>query len=529
MRISENPGPGRRLGRYELLRLIGEGGMAQVWAARMDGSRGFHKVVALKTLIPALARDPQFQRMFLDEANLASKIHHRNVVEIFDLGDTDGVLFLVMEWIDGQAMNRLLRPNRRALPLLPGVAARIVADAAHGLHEAHELRDERGVPLGIVHRDVCPQNILIDRDGTVKVADFGIVKAFERLGDTTQTGEIKGKGEYMSPEQAQSQPVDRRSDIFSLGVILFEAVTGAHPFQGTHEVVMMQQIVWTDPSRPSSIRPECPPELEAIILKALARDPQHRFQTADEMACALEDFLVLSSAAVTSAHVAEVLQTRCGDKMDDVRQNIAAAASPQRSQRWLPRPGAMLSAGSSAGSQPPQSTQMASDISAALGGSMRPSDVLRPLALPWLVAAISTGIATASLVFVALSRRPESLVNGPPRPATRALSTSEQPVGEGVRSAFALRGAPIALRVLPQDAVVRLDGQVIGVGDKLIARPAPGVSLSVSAESQSRGGATKTMKLTSDSPDRVELNLESETPSKETAPSSSNSGSTGSP
>ncbi|WP_437335057.1 serine/threonine-protein kinase [Sorangium sp. So ce394] len=475
MRISEDPAPGQRLGRYELLRLIGEGGMAQVWAARMEGSRGFHKVVALKTLIPALARDPQFQRMFLDEANLAAKIHHRNVVEILDLGDTDGVLFLVMEWIDGQTMQRLLRPGLRPMPISPAMAARVVADAAHGLHAAHELHDERGVPLGIVHRDVCPQNILIDRDGTVKVADFGIVKAFERLGDTTQTGEIKGKGEYMSPEQAQGHQVDRRSDIFSLGVVLFEAVTGALPFQVLHDLVL-PQTGSSEPPRPTLIAPQCPRDLEEIILKALARDPDRRFQTAGEMASALEDFLMRRSGVITTAHVAELLMARCGDKLEEERQRIADAIVPQQRPGWRPKPGATLSVG------PPSEGRSRNARTAprwGIGGLMRAgSDALRPVALPWLVASVSTGVAVASLMFVALSR---------PR--------DQRPIVD-----------PIAVQTQPSAAVVKLNGVVLGVGSQVIARPKPGVSLVV--EARSSDGVSQTVEITSESPARIQINLD---------------------
>ncbi|AUX49035.1 hypothetical protein SOCE26_105800 [Sorangium cellulosum] len=475
MRISEDPAPGQRLGRYELLRLIGEGGMAQVWAARMEGSRGFHKVVALKTLIPALAGDPQFQRMFLDEANLASKIHHRNVVEILDLGDTDGVLFLVMEWIDGQTMQRLLRPALRPIPISPAIAARIVADAAHGLHAAHELCDERGVPLGIVHRDVCPQNILVDRDGTVKVADFGIVKAFERLGDTTQTGEIKGKGEYMSPEQAQGHAVDRRSDIFSLGVVLFEAVTGSLPFQVLHDFVLPQAVTPELP-RPTMIAPQCPRALEEIILKALARDPRQRFQTAGEMASALEGFLMRSAGANMTAHVAELLNARCGDRMGEERQKIVSATAPQQRVGWRAKPGALLGAGPLDGDGP-RSARPAGRR--GFEGLMRAgSDALRPVALPWLVAAVSTGVAVASLMFVALSR---------PREPRQKLD-------------------PIAVHVQPSGAVVRLNGVVLGLGDQVIARPQPGVSLSV--EAKASDGIAQTVELTSESPARIQINLE---------------------
>ncbi|KYF99481.1 hypothetical protein BE20_31200 [Sorangium cellulosum] len=397
------------------------------------------------------------------------------MVEILDLGDTDGVLFLVMEWIDGQTMQRLLRPGLRPMPISPAMAARVVADAAHGLHAAHELHDERAVPLGIVHRDVCPQNILIDRDGTVKVADFGIVKAFERLGDTTQTGEIKGKGEYMSPEQAQGYQVDRRSDIFSLGVVLFEAVTGALPFQVLHDLVL-PQTGSSEPPRPTLIAPQCPRDLEEIILKALARDPDQRFQTAGEMASALEDFLMRRSGVITTAHVAELLMARCGDKLEEERQRIADAIVPQQRPGWRPKPGATLSVG------PPSEGRSRNARTAprrGIGGLMRAgSDALRPVALPWLVASVSTGVAVASLMFVALSR---------PR--------DQRPIVD-----------PIAVQTQPSAAVVKLNGVVLGVGSQVIARPKPGVSLVV--EARSSDGVSQTVEITSESPARIQINLD---------------------
>ncbi|MCC6558317.1 MAG: protein kinase [Polyangiaceae bacterium] len=503
MESSERPGPGRRLGRYELLRLIGEGGMAQVWAARMDGPRGFRKIFAIKTLLPALARDPAFQRMFLDEAHLASRVRHRNVVEIVELGEQGGTLFLVMEWVDGQSLQRMLRPGRQAQRLHPGLAARVVADAAVGLHAAHELRDERGAPLGIVHRDVCPQNILLARDGTVKVADFGIVKAIERLGDTTQTGEIKGKGEYMSPEQARSRPVDRRSDVFSLGVVLFEAVTGERPFQGPSDIVVMQRIASAEAPRPTLVAPGCPAELEWIILTALAREPERRFQTAQAMAEALEQLIARATGAVTAAQIAEELHRRCGDRMDELRRRIEAAAAPGDggpapvAASVPPPPPAEAPAPMGTAAAWPPPAAMPSPITPAAGNlalSAAPAAPRRPL-VPSLIAATAMGVAAAALVFAAVGRRGE--------PAARACEPSAGDASG--RAPVALHGPPISVRLTPGDAVVRLEGAVIGVGDQLIARPAPGASLSV--EARAEGRAPRQVTLTSESPERIDIEL----------------------
>ncbi|HVY47784.1 MAG TPA: serine/threonine-protein kinase, partial [Minicystis sp.] len=320
-------GPGRRLGRYELISPIGEGGMGRVWAARMEGTRGFRKVVAIKTVSPSVAADPDAERMLLNEAHLASQIRHRNVVEILDLGEDEGVLYIVMEWVDGESLQRLLRSGGRAEALAPWIAARIAADAAAGLHAAHELTDESGHKLALVHRDVSPQNILVGRDGTVKVVDFGIAKALGQVNQATRTGELKGKLSYMSPEQVSSRTVDRRSDVFSLGIVLFEMLTGSRPFVADHELGVIQLIAIAQPPRPSTLAPNVPYELEQIVMTALARDPGHRFQTAEDLSLALEQFLSRSGQIVTAAHLAATVRDRCGSRIEAARKRIASAAS----------------------------------------------------------------------------------------------------------------------------------------------------------------------------------------------------------
>src|SRR5262245_16856478 len=190
--------------------------MAVVWAARAMGSRGFTKLVALKTMLPALAADPRFEKMFLAEASLCSRLHHGNVCEVVDLGESGGQLYLVMEWVHGDTLAAMMAAAR---PLPMGVAGRIAIDVARGLHAAHVLKDAGGAPLGIVHRDVSPQNILVGVDGSSKIADFGVAK--REGGPATQAGFVKGKVRYMAPEQVYCENADPRTDVFALGVVLY--------------------------------------------------------------------------------------------------------------------------------------------------------------------------------------------------------------------------------------------------------------------------------------------------------------------
>jgi serine/threonine-protein kinase len=277
------------LGRYELLLPIAQGGMATVWAARQRGSRGFQKTVAIKTMLPTLSEDPQFEQMFLDEAALAAKIHHPNVCEILDLGEQDEVLYIVMEWIDGEALSvvhKAARKNNTQLPVR--LTMRMLAQACAGLHAAHELRDENDIPLQLVHRDVSPQNILVTYDGIVKLVDFGVAKAMGRAGGETSAGQLKGKVPYMSPEQARGGNVDRRTDIFAMGIVLYKMVTGLHPFMGENDLVTMRNIISRPLLPPRVKNPSFPAEVEAVLLRCLQKDPDKRYQTMAELGQAID-------------------------------------------------------------------------------------------------------------------------------------------------------------------------------------------------------------------------------------------------
>jgi serine/threonine-protein kinase len=331
--------PGRMIGNYEIIGCLARGGMGSVWVARHHGARGFTKLVAMKTILPELAVDPAFERMLSEEARLAALIRHPNVCEIFELVEREGLLALSMEWVDGESLSRLLATTGR--PLEPRVAARIVAEAAAGLHAAHELCDEDGRPLGLVHRDVSPQNILISRDGHVRLSDFGIAKAMNSMREATATGQVRGKLAYMSPEQARNEELDRRSDVFSLGVVLYVAVLGKRPFSRPEErsEVVLARLLKGEYAPPCAVDPSCPPEIAAIITRAMQTDKALRYQSADELRRDLEQWLFASGALTTELDVARVLNDRCGEALDQRTSVIRASLDGRRSDPDCAREG----------------------------------------------------------------------------------------------------------------------------------------------------------------------------------------------
>jgi eukaryotic-like serine/threonine-protein kinase len=319
--------PHRTLGRYELLVPLARGGMAMVWAARLKGSRGFEKLVAVKTMLPGMSDNAEFERMFLDEATLAARIRHPHVVEILDLGEEDRILYIVMEWIEGEALNVIMNTasSRGGIPVPIGV--RIVMQACAGLHAAHELEDEQGRPLGLVHRDVSPQNILVTYGGVTKVADFGIAKAMARGGGSTAVGEVKGKVAYMAPEQALGNPVDRRADVFGLGILLYQLATGSHPFRGDTDAETFAQIALGESiDFPRAQVPDYPPSLEAVLLKALAKDPDQRYESANALLRALDKALPPSMrGSVADEEVGAFVRSLLGEARELRSAQLAAA------------------------------------------------------------------------------------------------------------------------------------------------------------------------------------------------------------
>jgi serine/threonine protein kinase len=324
---AEHDGPmlaaGKMVGRYRLLSLVASGGMAQIWAAKPE-SGGFSRTVALKVVRPEYSADEEYRRMLIDEAAAASAVHHPNVCEIFELGRHDHVVFIAMEWVPGDSIAGLIRQRTQYVPFNYALAARVISDACAGLHAAHNATGPDGQPMNIVHRDISPQNILLSSQGHVKVTDFGIAKARDQIHSRTRTGEIKGKFAYISPEQILGKTVDHRSDVYAMGCVLFVTTLGLRPFgRGTHAV--MSKIVQGDFKAPRELVPTYPERLERIVVRALARNPEDRYQNAEEMRLALEEWLAKSGKIVTHTDIARAVNERLNPKVRDQIQALRTA------------------------------------------------------------------------------------------------------------------------------------------------------------------------------------------------------------
>ncbi len=313
---------GRRLGRYEVLTMLASGGMATVYVARAQGVAGFERLVAVKVLHPHLAHDEEFISMFLDEARLAARIRHPNVVGTLDISDTQGDgYFLVMEYVEGDHFGALLRNAARGGERLPfGVTARILMDALAGLSAAHSLTDSSGNRLELVHRDVSPHNVLVGTDGVARITDFGVAKAQVRL-SSTRDGQFKGKLSYMAPEQAASGQADQRSDLFSMGIVLWEALTGRRLFRGENNADVLNKILNPEVPAPSEIDPDLAP-FDAVTLRALAAHADDRFQSAEEFLEAVE---AAAGTVASPRAVAREVKRWLGEKIEQEGQSIQNA------------------------------------------------------------------------------------------------------------------------------------------------------------------------------------------------------------
>jgi eukaryotic-like serine/threonine-protein kinase len=298
--------PSRVLGRYAMYEQFAAGGMATLHYGRLLGTAGFSRTVAIKRLHAHLSEDPDFVAMFLDEARLAARIHHPNVIQTLDVESSEGELFVVLDYVHGDSLSRLLREARRVgEPATPALVCAILFGALEGLHAAHEARDPLGEPLELVHRDVSPHNILIGTDGIARVLDFGVAKARGRA-QTTRVGQLKGKLSYMAPEQLRGGKVTRRSDVFSAAVVLWEALAGTRLFQGDDEGEVVNRLLTEAIPSPRQFAPGLPRELEAIVMQGLERDPARRFPTARHMALALEALALMATPIEVGAWVERV-------------------------------------------------------------------------------------------------------------------------------------------------------------------------------------------------------------------------------
>lgn len=296
--------------RYELLGELASGGMATVYLARLRRPMGFSRLVAIKCMHPQFAKDPSFATMFLDEARLTARLRHPNVVPTLDIVHEDGHLLLVMEYVEGGSLSQLLRSASSTGGRVPvSIACAIVHDVLLGLHEAHQAKDDENVPLAIIHRDVSPQNVLVGLDGLSRVLDFGVAKAKQNIHQSNDN-EIKGKIPYMPPEQLFGEAIDHRVDVYAAGVTLWEALVCRRLFDGPSETVLVRQISEDPIAPPSSCIDELPKELDAIVMKALARDPSERFESALAMAEALSSAVTLATRTEVSTWVRQYLEPR---------------------------------------------------------------------------------------------------------------------------------------------------------------------------------------------------------------------------
>jgi serine/threonine-protein kinase len=458
--------PVRRIGRYALHGEIASGGMATVYVGRQRGQAGFARTVAIKRLHPQHAKEPEFVAMFLDEARLAARIRHPNVVPTLDVVATDGELFLVMEYVQGESLARLLRATRQRKEHAPTrVVAAIVTDVLHGLHAAHEATSEKGEPLGLVHRDVSPHNILVGTDGAARVVDFGVAKAAGRI-QTTREGQLKGKIAYMAPEQITGV-ASRRTDVYAASVVLWEALTARRLFSGENDANVMNQVMNATVAPPSKHVEGLDPAWDEIVLRGLERDEERRYATAREMALEIEARVPLARATEVGAWVeslageslakraAEVTSVESASDVDVVPAEPESMASPPVSGS---RPAAAKAAEAAPRPTVPdapvagESTSSRSAVSWPLEparGTRRRSRVA--------IAAVGAGAAVV-VVWAVLASRSTPRESGAPGPAPAASSITpavgiDAPVAPSslVPSAIAVTSAsaPVAVSAAP--------------------------------------------------------------------------------
>ncbi len=312
-----------QFGKYTLIDRIAVGGMAEIFLGRQAGLEGFEKTIVIKRMRPHLSKQVNFVKMFLNEAKLAAQLNHPNIVQLYDLGKIAESYFIAMEYIFGRDMRRIIpKADEMNIPFPLVYALKIASSVCQGLYYAHEKTDLHGHPLGIVHRDVTPENIFVAFDGAVKVLDFGIAKATNQV-EQTRAGEIKGKLSYMSPEQCLGKPLDCRSDLFSLGTVLYEWITGFKLFTGDSEVAILKSVTEGKIYAPSYFKADIPTEVEAILMRALEKDRSLRYQNAQELQRDIDDFLAQSEFTPTDSHLSNFLKQLFQDELEAEKSKLA--------------------------------------------------------------------------------------------------------------------------------------------------------------------------------------------------------------
>ena len=319
----------KHFGKYNLLHRLAVGGMAEIFIARHQGLQGFSRKIVIKRIRPHLSKEQSFITMFLNEAKLAAQLNHSNICQIYDLGRIDESYFIAMEYVRGRDMRQVVsRADKKGIEFPVVYALKVASAVCEGLYYAHRKVDDQGRPLHIVHRDVTPENVMVSFDGEVKILDFGIAKA-ETTVSETRMGEIKGKLGYMSPEQVMGKTLDQRSDVFSLGVVLYEWLTGHKPFTGQNDVEILKAVADGKIYPPTSFRPDLPQPVEAIVQKALARNREERYQSAWELQYDLNQFLSGGEFNPTNIHLSNFLRQLFAEDIAKEDQALASAEAEQ--------------------------------------------------------------------------------------------------------------------------------------------------------------------------------------------------------
>jgi serine/threonine-protein kinase len=460
---------GVRFGRYETLQPIASGGMATVHLARAVGAGGFERLVAIKVMHPGLRDDGEFAAMFLDEARVAARIRHPNVVGTVDVQDGPEGLFLVMEYVEGpslSAIQRALHKQGKRMPL--GVALRIAVDALLGLHAAHEQTGASGEPLQIVHRDVSPHNVLVGVDGLAKLTDFGVARAESRI-SSTRRGEVKGKLAYMCPQQVRTEPLDRRADVYAAGVVLWELLTGERLFRGDNDGALVMAVLAGPQRTPREVNPAVPAAIDAVCMKALRIAPDERYPTALAFADALEEAAAAAGVAPASPRVlAAFVKELAAHKPVDVPPLAEEPSRPASRSAPQPDPPAVVDA--PAASPPPSvPAEHASHVASVLtspGEPYKPPMSRTPL---WIAAGVMlliggalgarfVGGGAAPAAPPAASSAPSPATNAPLPPPVESAAPVASASAAPVTSASAAKAASTKPSAVPAPKAARPGG-----------------------------------------------------------------------
>ena len=401
------------VGRYELLMELAKGGMAELYLGRLHGVGGFTRLVAIKRILPHLAEDKVFHDMFLNEGRIAAHLSHPNICQVHELGEDDGSLFLAMEYLDGVPWDALIKQMPRNLETLRLVAG-VIAQACDGLQYAHDVKDLDGTPTPVIHRDVSPQNLFVTVDGVCKVLDFGVSKMLKD-GPRTRTGVLKGKLPYMSPEQIQAEPLDARSDVFALGVCVWEALTGASLFDRDSDFLIWKAI--TEAPIPALAPHGMPAAIDAVIASALERERDRRFRSAKALGEALRAAAEAVGGAMSPAEIAAVVKAMCGEQIAQRARDVAAVVSGRRSAQEIEEP----SPADTIEDAPAGSTMNLRPGSVKV--TRRPAPEASRSRWPWIVGTM--GVIGAAIAIVFALRDPSSATSTPTPPPTIATPPKE--------------------------------------------------------------------------------------------------------